>query len=84
MYVKIDDYASYSVDADSIAVLKAVRAEMTGFRNTLYLPHGLHKIMNDFYRLNRGKHRSNQEYYDEFNSLVLTAEENGATIGAHP
>jgi hypothetical protein len=46
-----DDYDSYSVDGDSIALLKAVRAEMTGFRNTLYLPHGLHKIMNDFYGL---------------------------------
>jgi hypothetical protein len=30
------------------------------------------------------KHRSNQKYYDEFNSMVLTATESGATIGAHP
>jgi hypothetical protein len=38
----------------------------------------------DSYGLNQGKHRSNQEYYDEFNSLILTAEESGATIRAHP
>ncbi len=79
-----DDYASYSPNADSMALLKGIRAEMTGFRNTQYLPHALHRIMRDFYDLNQGKHRSNQEYYDEFNSMVLTATESGATIGAHP
>jgi hypothetical protein len=40
--------------------------------------------MLDFYGLAQGRHRNNQEYYDEFNSMVLTADENGATIGAHP
>jgi hypothetical protein len=79
-----DDYNNYSVDADSIALLKGIRAEMTGFRNKQYLTHGLHQIMLDFYGLVQGKHRNNQEYYDEFNSMVLTAEESGATIGAHP
>ncbi len=78
------DYNTYSVNADSIALLKGIRAEMTGFRAKQYLTHGLHKIMLDFYGLSQGKHRSNQEYYDEFNSMVLTAEESGATIGAHP
>jgi hypothetical protein len=64
--------------------LKAIRAEMTRFRNKQYLPHAIHKIMRDFYSISQGKHRNNQEYYDEFNSLVSTAEESGATIGAHP
>jgi hypothetical protein len=41
-------------------------------------------MMSDFYNLTQGKHRSNQEYYDEFNSMVDTAEASGATIGAHP
>jgi hypothetical protein len=40
--------------------------------------------MRDFYSLSQGKHRNNQEYYNDFNSLVLTAEESGTTIGAHP
>jgi hypothetical protein len=79
-----DDYATYSPGADSIALLKGIRAEMTGFRDKQYLPHALHKIMQDFYNLAQGKHRNNQEYYDEFNSMVLTAKESGATIGAHP
>jgi hypothetical protein len=79
-----DDYAIYSPGADSIALLKGIRAEMTGFRDKQYLPHALHKIMGEFYNLAQGKHRSNQEYYDEFNSMVLTAVESGATIGAHP
>jgi hypothetical protein len=57
---------------------------MTGFRDKQYLPHSLHKITSDFYNLTQGKHLSNQEYYDEFNSMVDTAEDSGATIGAHP
>jgi hypothetical protein len=40
--------------------------------------------MHDVYNLTQGKQRSNQEYYDEFNSTVNTAEESGATIGNHP
>jgi hypothetical protein len=57
---------------------------MTGFGNKQYLHHSMHKIMCDFYHLSQGKHHSNQEYYDEFNSMVETAEESGVTIGAHP
>jgi hypothetical protein len=72
------------VDADSIALLKGIYAEMTRFRNKQYLMHGLHQIMIDFYGLVQGKHHNNQAYYDEFNSMVLTAIESGATIGAHP
>jgi hypothetical protein len=71
------DFATYSPNADSIALLKGIRAEMTGFRDKQYLPHALHKIMGEFYNLTQGKHRSNQEYYDEFNSMVLTAIESG-------
>jgi hypothetical protein len=40
--------------------------------------------MLDFYGLSQGKPHTNQEYYDEFNSMVSTAEESGATIDAHP
>ena len=50
-----DDYALYSPDADSIALLKGIRAEMTGFRDK-HPPHALHKIMLDFYCLGQGKH----------------------------
>jgi hypothetical protein len=79
-----DDYIAYSTSADSMELLKAVRAKMTGCRNKQYLPLALHKIMRDFYSLSQGKHCPNQEYYDEFNSLVNTAEDSGATIGIHP
>jgi hypothetical protein len=78
------DYPTYSQGGDSLTLLKGIRAEMTGFRNKQYLSHALHKTMHDFYSLTQGKQRNNQEYYDEFNSMVLTAEESGATIGAHP
>jgi hypothetical protein len=77
-------YTTYSTNAYSLALLKGIRAEMTGFRKKQYLPHSLHLIMRDFYSLIQGKHRSNQEYYDEFNSMIQTAEESGVTIGPHP
>jgi hypothetical protein len=79
-----DDYATYSLNADSIALLKGICAEMTGFRSKQYLPHALHKIMGEFYNLTQGKQRNNQEYDNEFNSMQFTAAESGATIGAHP
>jgi hypothetical protein len=81
-----NDYATYSSGAsDSLALLKGIRAKMTGFRNKQYLPPLLHQKMRNFYNLAEGKQQSNQEYYDEFNSMVVnTAEESGATIGAHP
>jgi hypothetical protein len=37
-----DDYADYSANAGSMVLLKAIRAEMTGFRDKQYLPHSLH------------------------------------------
>jgi hypothetical protein len=79
-----DDYADYSANAGSMALLKAIRAEMTGFRDKQYLPYSLHQMMRDFYSLSQGQHRSNQEYYDKFNLLVKTAQESGASIGVHP
>jgi hypothetical protein len=80
-----NDCATCSTDADSLALLKGIRAEKTGFRNKQQcLPHSPHSMMSDFHNLIQGKHRSNQECYDEFNSMVDTAEASGATIGAHP
>ena len=40
--------------------------------------------MRDFYSLSQGKRTSNQEYYDELNSMVLSAEKSGARIGKRP
>jgi hypothetical protein len=79
-----DVFTTYSTTADSITLLKSIRAELTGLRDKQYLSHALHKIMRDFYNLSQGKHRSNQEYYDKFNLHVSTAKESGATIGPHP
>jgi hypothetical protein len=73
-----DQFTTYSTTADSLSLLKSIRAEMTGLRDKQYLSHALHQIMRDFYSLFQGKHRSNQESYDEFNILVLSAEEKGS------
>jgi hypothetical protein len=79
-----DDFTTYSTNADSLALLKGIRAKLTGFCNKQYLPHSLHKIMLDFYNLSQSKHLSSQEYYDKLNSMVSTAKESGANIRAHP
>jgi hypothetical protein len=57
---------------------------MTGFKKRNYLPHSVHSIMREFYHLSQGKHRTNQEYYDEFNSLVSVVDECGAMVARHP
>jgi hypothetical protein len=43
-----NDFATYSATADSLALLKAIRSEMTGFWNKQYLTHALHHVMKDF------------------------------------
>jgi hypothetical protein len=75
-----NDYPTYSQNGDSLTLLKGIRAEMTGFRNKQYLSHSLHKTMNDFYSLSQGKQRNNQEYYDEFNSMVLIIQPKSNTL----
>jgi hypothetical protein len=77
-------YDGISVDADSLALLKEIRSEMTGFKKRNYLPRSVHSIMREFYNLSQGKHRTNQEYYDEFNKLVAAVDECGAMVARHP
>jgi hypothetical protein len=76
------DYNTTSADADSLSLLKAVRAEMTGFKKRNYLSHSVHSIISKFYNIAQGK-RSNQEFYDEFNNLVAAVGECGARLGKH-
>jgi hypothetical protein len=74
------DYNTTSADADSLSLLKAVRAEMTGLEKRNYLPHSVHSIISEFYNIVQGK-RSNQEFYDEFNNLVAAVDKCGARLG---
>jgi hypothetical protein len=78
------DHAAISATADSLGLLKALRAEMTDFKKLHYLPHSVHTIMWEFYQLAQGKHRTNHEYYDEFNDLVAAVNDCGAMIAMHP
>jgi hypothetical protein len=55
-------YNGTSADANSLALLKEIRSEMTGFKKRNYLPHSVHSIMRELYNLSQGKHRTNQEY----------------------
>jgi hypothetical protein len=74
------DYNTFSAAADSLHLLQAIRSEMTGFKRLHYLPHSVHSILREFYSLTQGKHRTNQEYYDEFNTLVDAVDECGAMM----
>ena len=78
----IHGYEKITSDADSISLLKAIRAEMAGFKEKQYLVHLIHNLIRDFYRLYQG-HRSNQEYYDEFQNIARTIDERGGSIGEH-
>ena len=40
--------------------------------------------MREFYLMAQGKHQSNQEYFDAFNTLSEGIENAGAQIGIHP
>jgi hypothetical protein len=77
-------YAAMLAIADSLVLLKAIRLEMTGFQKRQYLPHSVHGILHKFYHLVQGRHRTNQEYYDEFINLVAAVEECGAMVAMHP
>ena len=78
------DYNTISANADSLGLLRAIRSEMTGFKRLHYLAHSVHSIMREFYSLAQGKHRTNQEYYNEFNNLVAAVDKCGAMVGKHP
>jgi hypothetical protein len=78
------DHMAISAAADSLKLLKAIRAEMTGFKKLHYLPHSVHSIMREFYQLAQGKHHTNHEYYDEFNNVVAAVDDCGAMIAMHP
>jgi hypothetical protein len=78
------DYNTFSANADSLQLLQAIRCEMTGFKRLHYLAHSIHSILREFYSLTQGKHRTNQEYYDEFNNLVAAVDKCGAMIARHP
>jgi hypothetical protein len=67
-----------------VGLLKAIHSEVTSFKRLHYIAHSVHSILREFYSLSQGKHRTNQEYYDEFNNLVAAVDECRAMIGRHP
>ena len=77
-------YATYATTSNCIEILKAIRAEMTGFKGRNYLASSRPSVMREFYLMTQGKHQSNQEYFDAFNMLSEGIEDTGAQIGIHP
>jgi hypothetical protein len=78
------DFTIISTNANSLELLKAIRSEMTELQKRQYLAHSVHTIMREFYQLSQDEHRSNQEYYDDFNNLVAAVDGCGAMLKRHP
>ena len=57
---------------------------MTGFKDRNYLASSIHSIMRELYLMAQGKHQSNQEYFNAFNTLSKGIDDAGAQIGIHP
>ena len=70
-------------DKDTIKLLKAIKKEMTGFIETKYVPHSIHKMTTDFHSMRQGRYQSNQQWYDQFTTFVETAEEAGVSLADH-
>ena len=74
------NYNTYSSKLDSLALLKAIRSEMTGFTGRKYLALAIYQLMMEFYSYKQGRNMTNQEYFDEFQILVAIVEDSGASI----
>ena len=70
--------------SNCIELLKAIRAEMTGFKGRNYLASSIHSAMRKFYLMAQGKYQINQEYFDAFNTLSEGIEDAGAQNSIHP
>jgi len=77
-------YQDFYTSGDSLALLKAIRAEITRFVQRQCIPHAVHKVMKDFYTLGQGKYKSYLEYLEEFNLFMPMATKGGANIDIHP
>ena len=78
------NYTTYATESNCIELLKAIRAEMTGFKGRNYLAISIHTVIREFYLMTQGKHQSNQEYFDAFNTLSEGIEDAGAQSASIP
>ena len=78
-----ENYEFFNPAGNTLELLQAIKGEMTGVNTTAYEPHALHQVIFDFYHLHQGKTRTNQEYYEDFTTLVAAAEDAGANFTRH-
>jgi hypothetical protein len=81
----LDGHNDMSEKADSIALLKAIRALLVdNFQSHRYAPLAVHEAMCRFYRLSQDKHSTCQVYLERFQNCVDGIEHYGGSIGQDP
>jgi hypothetical protein len=80
----IDTHKDMSEKADSIKLLKEIRALVYNFQSQKYGPHALHEGKRRFYLLSQDKHSTCQVYLERFQNGVDVIEHCGGSIGQEP
>jgi hypothetical protein len=71
-------------EADSIKLLKEIRALVYTFQSQKYAPQALHEGKRRFYLLSQDKHSTCQAYLERFQNCVDVIEHCGGSIGQEP
>jgi hypothetical protein len=79
-----DTYNEMSEEADSIKLLKEIRALVYNFQSQKYAPQALHEGKRRFYLLSQDKHSTCQAYLERFQNCVNVIEHCGGSIGQEP
>ena len=79
-----DTYNEMSEEADSMKLLKEIRALVYNFQSQKYAPQALHEGKRRFYLLSQDKHSTCQAYLERFQNCVDVIEHCGGSIGQEP
>jgi hypothetical protein len=79
-----DTYNEMPDEADSIKLLKEIRALVYNFQSQKYAPQALHEGKRRFYLLSQDKHSPCQVYLERFQNCVNVIEHCGGFIGQEP
>jgi hypothetical protein len=79
-----DTYNEMLEEANSMKLLKEIRALVYNFQSQKYVPQALHEGKRRFYLLSQDKHSTCQTYLERFQNCVDVIEHCGGSIGQEP
>jgi hypothetical protein len=79
-----DTYNKMSEEADSMKLLKEIRALVYNFQSQKYAPQALHEGKRRFYLPSQDKHSTCRIYLERFQNCVGVIEHCGGSIGQEP